>query len=262
MNLMLHAVLLIEYDGTAYYGWARQPSQNTIEGAIRDACARLDLHVHGLSVAGRTDRGVHASGQVVSLAYAGSVPVARLAAALAACLPRDISIMRVCTIDALFDARRDASWREYEYRVLDRTQHSPLRRYRVLHHPRRLSLDALNEAAATLVGQHDFTAFTPTETKHVFFHRTVYESHWKRQGDELIYTIRANAFLRNMVRICVGTMLAVGRGEWEVDRLRKLLEGAPRSEAHQTALPHALCLTRVGYAHDPFAGMHAGRSDG
>lgn len=259
---MHHAVLHIEYDGTAYRGWARQPSHPTIEHSLRAACTAIGMELSELRVAGRTDSGVHASGQVVSVAYAGPVPPERLARALVGYLPDDIVVHRSRPVHASFDARSDALWREYEYRVLIDAYHSPLRRHRVLHHPRELRLESLQQAAAAFVGKHDFTAFTPTETTHVFFHRTVFASRWEARGDELVFTIRANAFLRNMVRICVGTMLAVGRGEWEVDRIRRLLEGAPRSEAHKTAPSRGLCLMGVGYEHDPFAGLHVGRSDG
>ena len=137
--------------------------------------------------------------------------------------------------------------------MLTRSIDSPVRRQRVLHHPRALDRELLDEAAAAVLGKHRFTAFTPSRTEHVFFDRTVVTSRWIDRGDELVYEVRANAFLRHMVRVLVGTMLAVGRGETRVDELRRMLDGAPRSEACQTALPHALCLVDVTW--EPVEGL-------
>jgi tRNA pseudouridine38-40 synthase len=253
---MQHAAIRIEYDGAPFRGWARQPDQPTVEGEIRRACSELGLAISLLRVAGRTDSGVHATGQVASLAYDGPVPPVQLARAITSHLPETIVVHEAVSVGPDFDARGDARWREYTYRILARPTPSPLRAAHSLHHPRSLDLDRMQEAAAALVGQHDFTAFTPTDTEHVFFHRTVISSSWEQDGDEFIYRIRANAFLRNMVRITVGALLAVGRGEWDVERLRVLLAGAPRSEAHTTAPAHPLCLVAVGYECDPFATAH------
>jgi tRNA pseudouridine38-40 synthase len=185
---------------------------------------------------------------VVSLAYDGSVEVERLGAALNQQLPGDVVVLGAEESAPSFDARADATSRAYEYRVLNRRERAPLRARRVLHHPRPLDLDALKAVAAAMVGQHDFTAFTPSQTEHRFFHRTVLASEWITRDGELVYRVEANAFLRHMVRIAVGTMLAVGRGDWTVDRFVALLEGAPRSDAFVTALPHGLCLTGVTYS--------------
>lgn len=249
---MHFAAIQLEYDGAPFRGWARQPDQPSVEQAIIDACAALGIAVDNLRVAGRTDAGVHAKAQVVSVAYTSPIQPDRLARALNSCLPPAISAIASVPVSSDFDARTSALWREYEYRVLVRGARTPLRNRVVLHHPRRLHVPLLDAAAAALVGQHDFTAFTPTETTHRFFHRTVLASSWRQSGDELVYTVRANAFLRNMVRIMVGVMLAVGRGDWELERLVRLLEGAPRSDAHATAPPHPLCLMEVGYEIDPF----------
>lgn len=242
-----HVRLTLEYDGGPFYGWSRQPGASTIEGALLTACARLRMDLDKLRCAGRTDAGVHASAQVVSLSYSGPVPPERLAPALSQHLPQAVSVLEVVPCAELFDARAHALSRAYEYRVLTRQARAPLRAPRVLHHPRPLSRELLDEAAALILGKHDFSAFTPSRTAHVFFHRTVLESRWERHGDELRYTIRANAFLRHMVRILMGTMLAVGRGDWDPARLAALLEGTTRDQAHQTAPPHGLCLFDVEY---------------
>ncbi len=242
-----HAVLGIEYDGTDLAGWARQVGRRSVEGELLAALEACSLTAERHACAGRTDAGVHASAQVASLAYRGSVPPERLQAALNTHLPRDVRIVTSAAASPGFDARRDATSRSYEYRVLVRRAPSPLRRHRVLHHPRPLDLDQLRAAAAAIRGQHDFTAFTPSRTEHVFFHRTVLEADWQARGDELVFSITADAFLRHMVRILVGTMLAVGTGSWPLERLVGLLDGASRSAAWRTAPPHGLCLMGVDY---------------
>lgn len=242
-----HAMLRVEYDGAPFRGWSRQPQALTVEGCILEACAVLGLAVRSLRCAGRTDAGVHATGQIVSLAYDGSVPVDRLARAINSQLHPAVSVLAATPCSARFDARTSAASRAYEYRVLVRAARSPMRAARTLHHPRHLDLDLLDSAARAVLGQHDFTAFTPAKTQHVFFHRTVMESRWTPRADELVYGIRANAFLRHMVRILVGNMLAVGRGDMPLERFTSLLCGAARSDAHHTAPPHALCLVHVDY---------------
>jgi tRNA pseudouridine38-40 synthase len=237
----------LEYDGSRFSGWASQPGLRTVEGVLRDALATL-LREPGVAVtvAGRTDAGVHASGQVASVATAGDLPAGRILRGLAGLLPPDLAARAVSEAPQGFDARRDALARRYEYRVLPGPP-SPLRRERVLHHPAPLDLAALREAAASLVGRHDFRAFTPTRTEHVFFHRTVTACDWERRGDELVLTLEADAFLRHMVRVAAGTMLLVGRGAWAPERVAGLLGGAPRGAAGPTAPAHPLTLVGVRY---------------
>jgi tRNA pseudouridine38-40 synthase len=237
----------LEYEGVGYRGWSRQPGLPSIEGALLEAAAALQLGDVSMRVAGRTDSGVHASAQVVSFAYTGPIPPDRIGHALNSVLPSEIAVLSCEEASPEFDARASARSRSYEYRVLQRDARSPMRARRALHHPRPLDRQLLDAAAQLVVGQHDFTAFTPAETLHVFFHRTVYDSHWEERGDELVYCITANAFLRHMVRVIMGSMLAVGRGDWELERFAALFEGAPRSDAHHTAPPHALCLVSVEY---------------
>lgn len=242
-----HARLAIEYDGSDFHGWSRQRDLPTIEQAIFDSAAKIRLEIDALACGGRTDTGVHASGQVASIAYRGTVPPENLALALNQHLPAKISVLRSVVADPEFDARVDALARVYKYRVLPGPVRSPLRAGYCLHHPRPLNLAAMQQAAELVRGQHDFTAFTPSRTEHSFFRRTVLESRWDEVGDEYVYTIRANAFLRHMVRVITGCMFAIGRGEWELSQLERLLSGAVRSEAHKTAPPHGLCLVAVEY---------------
>jgi tRNA pseudouridine38-40 synthase len=203
-----------------------------------------------LTVAGRTDSGVHAWGQVAS--YAGAVvPVEGLNALLA----DDVAVLSCSTADESFDARRDASSRAYCYRVLARPGRSALLRGRVLHWRFPVDFDALCECAAALVGTRDFTAFTPTETEHVRFSRDVYAAFWRHGSDAgvgsddvLEFWIEADAFMRNMNRVLVGTMLEVSAGRRSLESFTALLSpGRMRAEAGPTAPAHGLYLAGAGY---------------
>lgn len=239
----------LEYDGAGFSGWAAQPGLRTVEGAVREALGALLRGPVELAVAGRTDAGVHASGQVASAAADTDLEPRRVHRGLNALLPPDVSVRAVTDAPPGFDARRDARSRTYEYRVLPGAP-SALRRARVLHHPAPLDAAAMADAARRVVGRHDFRAFTPTRTEHVFFHRTVAACALGRRGDELVLTVEADAFLRHMVRVLAGTLLLVGRGSWPPSRLDALLRGAPRGAAGPTAPAHALTLTGVRYPGD------------
>jgi tRNA pseudouridine38-40 synthase len=196
-------------------------------------------------VAGRTDAGVHALGQVAS--YLSAVAPVR---GLNALLPDDVSVLSCVEAPDGFDARRDATSRAYCYRVLVRPARASLLRGRVLHWPGALTVDALHECAAALVGVHDFTAFTPTETYHVRFSRQVYAASWRveaRSPDVLEFWIEADTFMRHMNRVLVGTMLEVATGRRSVASFVSLLAGRPRSEAGPTAPAHGLYLAGAGY---------------
>jgi len=199
-----------------------------------------------LTVAGRTDAGVHALGQVASFVSEAEVPD-DLTRRLNGVGPDDIAVIGARAVEDDFDARRSARSRSYLYRVLVRPAPSPFEQGRALWWPHRIDPEVLHECAAALPGTHDFTAFTPTQTDHVRFERDVLAAGWTTEGDILAFRITADAFMRNMVRVLVGTMLEVGNGRRTLDNFTQLLAGAPRSAAGDTAPPHGLYLEKVSY---------------
>lgn len=236
----------IEYDGSCFRGWAKQPGLRTVQGELETALATALREPVELSVAGRTDTGVHARGQVASFATAAEPPP-DLARNLNGLAPDDIAVTAATLVADGFDARRDARSRTYRYRLFARRAPSPFEQGRALWWPHRVDREALDACAEALAGNHDFTAFTPTQTDHVRFDRDILAAAWDQQGDILIFEITADAFMRNMVRALVGTMLEVASGRRTPGSFAQLLDGASRSEAGETAPPHGLYLEHVSY---------------
>ncbi len=240
--------LTIEYDGGGFAGWARQPGKRTVQGELEEALRTVlgegaqDGGPLRLSVAGRTDRGVHAWGQVASYSHEAVDPQR-----LNSLIDDDVAVLAAEPADPSFDARRDARSRTYCYRVLTRPSRSVFERDRSYWWRGALDRGALAACAAAIVGRHDFTAFTPTETEHSYFRCDVLAAEWSEQGDVLEFWIEADMFLRHMNRVLVGTMLEIAAGARPIGELSELLDGHPRTGAGPTAPAHGLALASVRY---------------
>ncbi len=246
---MVTARLDVAYDGTGFCGWAIQPGARTVEGELTRALRMLHDDIDELAVAGRTDAGVHATGQVVSVRRDGGPPVEALPRALNDALPDDVVVLAAHTTADDFSARFSARARSSVYSVRSGRLRDPLRARRELHEPRQLDRAMLDELAAAIVGEHDFRAFTPTETEHRTFTRNVHAARWVDTDRGLDFEITANAFLRHMVRTLVGTMIVTARRDSGTDpeAFARLLAGSDRADAGWTAPPHGLCLVGVEY---------------
>jgi tRNA pseudouridine38-40 synthase len=245
--------LTIAYDGSPFAGWATQPGLRTIQGELETALETVFQRPVPVTVAGRTDAGVHAWGQVASIAAAGGVPDG-LVRRVNSLLPPEIAVLSAEQAPEGFDARRDARSRTYCYWAIAGPVPNPLMAGRALWWPYPAKTDALDECARLLLGTHDFTAFTPTQTEHVRFERDVFRSEWRSHplgepfpGRLLEFWIEADAFMRHMVRVLVGTMLEVGAGRRSVEDFESLLGGAPRNRAGETAPADGLYLATVRY---------------
>ncbi len=244
---MIVVRLTLTYDGTGFRGWARQPGHRTVQGALEAALLRILGDVPRLSVAGRTDAGVHARGQVVSFAAAGEVDAERVRRALNGMLAPEVVVVDVRAAPAGFDARRSATAREYRYRIDTGPIPDPFTARFVWHRAGELSLARMRQAARLLVGERDFFSFcrAPKEARSTV--RRLDRLTVARGGDRFEITARANGFLHQMVRSLVGTLVAVGEGRLEAETIPAILASRDRSRAGRVAPPYGLTLERVIY---------------
>ncbi|MGF1470943.1 MAG: tRNA pseudouridine(38-40) synthase TruA [Rubrobacteraceae bacterium] len=248
----------VEYDGTSFAGWAAQPDQRTVEGVLAEALETVLREPVKLAVAGRTDAGVHASGQVISFNADTGLSPSLVAYKTTALLPKDVALRRCVAVPEGFDARRDARSRSYEYRVVNTPVRSALLWQHTMYVARELDYGALQKAAESVKGLHNFRGFTPSKSYHVRFERTISESRWKEEGELLTYYITANSFLYGMVRTLVGTMLELAQGKRAWSSFEQLLSGGGRTEAGPAVPARGLTLTNVEYELDLWGGSGRG----
>jgi tRNA pseudouridine38-40 synthase len=239
--------LTLAYDGTGFRGWARQRGQRTVEGVLSDALARVLGSAPRLSVAGRTDAGVHARGQVASFSAGSDPDVARLQRSLNAMLAPEVVVLAATVVGDGFDARFSASAREYRYRIDTGPWPDPFEARFVWHRSGRLLLGPMRAAARALVGEHDFAAFCRRPTNDAPTVRRLEQLSVAIVGDRIEVRARANAFLHQMVRSLVGTVVACGEGRRPPGEIPAILASGDRSRAGEIAPPHGLTLERVIY---------------
>jgi tRNA pseudouridine38-40 synthase len=239
--------LTLAYDGTRFVGWQRQSEGESIQGLLEDALARFDGASVSVQGAGRTDAGVHALGQVASARVTFAHPAATLVRALNAHLPPEIRVLSVEDVAPDFHARFSARSKTYRYVIRNAPVADPFERQYAWHLPEPLALDAMREAAALLVGKHDFAAFRSVGAEVATTVRTITRSEWRESGGRLVYEVAGDGFLRHMVRAIVGTLVEIGRGWRAPQQVGSLLAGGRRADAGATAPPHGLFLLRVDY---------------
>jgi tRNA pseudouridine38-40 synthase len=239
--------IVVEYDGTDFSGWQRQPGMRTVQGCLEDALREMTGETPFVRGAGRTDAGVHADGQVASFPLVARIPAHGLLRGLNSILPADVAILEVAEADASFDARFSARGKVYRYTVWNHVVRSA-RHVRTTWHVRQaLDMAAIVDAAARLVGDHDFRAFRAADCERRTTRRLLRHLDVERQGARLTFDVEATAFLKNMVRILVGTLVDVGRGRIGVDAIARMLETGDRAAGGMTAPAQGLTLLRVLY---------------
>jgi len=252
---MTRWALLIEYDGTGFVGWQSQPQGLSVQTLLEAAAARLNGGTRvSATAAGRTDAGVHASGQVVHLDLPDGLGALKLRDALNFHLkPHPIVVVQAAEVPPDWSARFSAVGRAYRFSILNRRARPALLAHRVWHVQRRLDIEGMNAAAALLLGRHDFTSFRAASCQAKSPLRTLDRLNVTRHGDRIEIIAEARSFLHHQVRNMVGTLKLVGDGAWPVERVAEALAARHRGAAGPTAPPDGLCLTGVRYERDPFS---------
>jgi len=250
--------LILSYDGAEYAGWQVQPGRSTVQGALASAIGRLSGENVLPQGSGRTDAGVHALAQVASFATASAIPAGNWARALNDILPASIRVLEATEAAPDFHARKSARAKTYRYRIHRGAICPPFLARYVWHYPYPLEEAVMVAAADVVVGEHDFTSFAAVdpervermeaaENVHTTNVRTIFSSHWAREGEELIYTVRGSGFLHHMVRNLAGTFLLLGKGTLSGEDFRRILEARKRTAAGPTAPASGLYLVAVEY---------------
>lgn len=241
-----HFRAVVEYDGTDYHGFQFQLDQRTVQGVLEDALSKVTGQVTRVAGAGRTDAGVHARGQVIAFRVRWRHKVADLHRAMNAVLSKDVVLLSLEVAPQGFHPRYSAQSRWYRYTILNQALRSPLSERWALHVPQPLNVDWMNQAAAGLVGEHDFATFGRPPQGQTTVRRVLRANWWQKEAF-VWFDIEANAFLQRMVRSLVGTLLQVGAGELSPQEFRKLLVACDRSLSGPAAPPHGLCLMAASY---------------
>ena len=250
---MRHLKLIISYDGSDFSGWQVQPGAVTVQGTLASAIGRITGEKVLPQGSGRTDAGVHALAQVVTFATESPVPTANFLIALNDILPPTVRALEADEVPADFHVRKSARAKTYRYRIYRQSICPPFLARYVWHYPFRLHEDAMGEAANIVIGEHDFTSFAAVDPERgrqdqpASNVRRIFSSTWKRQDEELVYTVRGSGFLHHMVRNLVGTFILVGKGTFEVGDIARILETRNRSAAGATAPASGLYLVSVEY---------------
>jgi tRNA pseudouridine38-40 synthase len=246
--LMRNIKLTIEYDGTAYHGWQIQPELKTIQGVIQEQIAQITQGEVTLIGAGRTDAGVHALGQVANFQTESAIDLTALQRGLNSLLPPDIVIETAEEVDEGFHARFSARSKIYEYHILNQPYPSAIRRTYAWFIPHELNLPAMKKCGKLLIGSHDFTSFRASgdESRHSIREVIGLELE-ERTNNLIVIMIEANAFLREMVRSIVGTLVDVGREKTSFEEFKEIFEAQDRRQAGMTAPAHGLFLVEVKY---------------
>ena len=239
--------LVIEYDGSGFHGWQVQENAHSVQAELEKAIAVISGESTRVTGAGRTDTGVHAFGQVAHFDTQSKIPAEKFSAAFNSILPPEVCILTSHQVPPDFHARFSAAGKTYEYRILNRSIRSPLLAKRAWHVREPLDFEAMELAAKSFIGEHDFSAFCSSCHSIQTFNRTLTASKWTRQGDCLVYRVSGNGFLYNMVRIMTGTMVEVGLKKRTAESMETLLNGKDRNKAGITAPPHGLYLLEVHY---------------